>query len=559
MKKIYFLFFLLAAAFSSQSQWTKNTSTNTLVANKDASDIQTGNTKDGRTWIAFYSQRGANYDMRAQLLNQNGKRIFGDTGILVSNKKSGSATFVFNVCVDNDNNLIIAYQIAKGSTYECIMQKINTSGQLLWTANGVDLGGGLAPYPTTLSTNEIAVAWNDNSGKIDYQKISADGNAAWTSPKVFTGSGTHSVSRGQLVAGTNGNFSMVYQDQFSAPFYTHLFAQKFDNNGVAVWATPVQISTLTTVSYRYFDVINEKDTTYVGYYGNPSSSNRFNAYVQRINADGSLPYGINGSVFSNQTGTNDPYQQTIYIAKSPGTYYVWGVCTFTNPLQTESGVYFQKFEASRGLPTFDPSAKEILPISANLYTLAFSQLSLCDDNPVFLVTSANNKLAACKLKGGLNGDGSFVWPTKLVALGSTKNTKFRYGFTNFYKGQAVAVWQEDKGDGNKPYAQNIKCDGSTGPVDTSFYKPVIAENSLSIKTIYPNPVVNVLMATVNSSVQGKSKIYVTDVNGNVLKQTEQNFQKGDNSIQLNVSTIKPGSYFIKVNNDSGSASAIFNK
>ena len=554
MKKIYFLFFLLAAAFSSQSQWTNNTSTNTLVANKDASDIQTANTNDGRTWIAFYSQRGANYDMRAQLLNANGSKVFGDTGILVSNKKSGSATFVFNVCVDKDNNFIIAYQIAKGSAYECIMQKINTSGQLLWTANGVDLGGGLAPYPTTLSTNEIAVAWNDNSGKIDYQKVSADGIAAWASPKVFTGSGTHSVSRAQLVAGTNGNFSMVYQDQFSAPFYTHLFAQKFDNNGIAVWATPVQISTLTTVSYRYFDVINEKDTTYVGYYGNPSNSNRFNAYVQRINADGSLPWGVNGGIFSNLTGANDPYEQTIYIAKKPGSYYMWAVCTVTNSLQTESGVFVQEYSLA-GNTFFGGTGKQVLPVSANLYSLAFSQLSLCDDNPVFLVTGSNNKLAAVKLDNG----GNIAWKNKATILGASANTKFRYGFTNFYKGQAVAVWQEDKGDGNKPYAQNIRCDGSTGPVATGFDEPVIATNSLSIKRIYPNPVVNTLMAIVNSSVQGKAKIYITDVNGNVLKQTEQNMQKGDNNIQLNVSTIKPGSYFIKVTSESGNASTLFNK
>ena len=72
MKKIYFLFILLAAALSSKSQWTNNTFKNTLVANKDASDIQTANTNDGRTWIAFYSQNGSDYDMRAQLLKLNG-------------------------------------------------------------------------------------------------------------------------------------------------------------------------------------------------------------------------------------------------------------------------------------------------------------------------------------------------------------------------------------------------------------------------------------------------------------------------------------------------------
>ena len=130
MKKIYFLILLCTTTSLIKAQWNSNTNKNTVVANKDASDIQTATAGNGKTWIAFYSQNGSNYDMRAQLLDAAGRRMFGDTGVLVSNKKSGSATFVFNVCVDNDNNFVIAYQIEKGSAYECIIQKISTAGKL---------------------------------------------------------------------------------------------------------------------------------------------------------------------------------------------------------------------------------------------------------------------------------------------------------------------------------------------------------------------------------------------------------------------------------------------
>ena len=42
------------------------------------------------------------------------------------------------------------------------------------------------------------------------------------------------------------------------------------------------------------------------------TGNRFDAYVQRINPDGSLPWGTNGSYFANYSGNNDPFEQTIY-------------------------------------------------------------------------------------------------------------------------------------------------------------------------------------------------------------------------------------------------------
>ncbi|HEY2727391.1 MAG TPA: hypothetical protein VGI61_09480, partial [Parafilimonas sp.] len=254
MKKIYFLILLCSISILLHAQWTKNTFKNLLVANKDASDIQIAKQTYGDTWIAFYSQNGSNYDMRVRRLDKYGNEYFSDTGLLISNKKSGSATFVFNVCVDNSGNFIIAYQVAKGSSYECVMQKVSISGELYYGADGLDLGPGLSPYPVTLSTGEIAVAWNDNNGRINYQKISQTGIPAWPSPKIFTGNSGHIVSRAQVVANTNGKFSMVYQDEFSPPFYTHLFDQEFDNDGNALWSGAKQISTLATASYRYYDV-----------------------------------------------------------------------------------------------------------------------------------------------------------------------------------------------------------------------------------------------------------------------------------------------------------------
>lgn len=534
-----------------QAQWTSNAKQNTPVAYNNSSDIQTANTNDGKTWIAFYSQNGNNYDMRAQLLDENGNRLLGDSGVLVSNKKSGSATFVFNVCVDNKNDFIIAFQYEKNKTYECIAQKINKQGELLW-GKGVDLGEGLAPYPVTLTTNEIAVAWSNNN-RIDYQKLSASGNAAWPSYKELPG--TSNVSRPQLLANANGNFGMIYQQLVSFPFYTNLYAQRFKNNGDIFWDSAVRISKLVTASYRYFDVMAEADTMYAGYYGNPSASNRFDAYVQRILPDGSLPYGINGSAFSSYSGSDDINEQTIYIAKAKSADNIWAVCTFSNSLQTASGVYVQSFLTYNGKKLLPNKGKMVLPISEQLTSLAFSKLSLCDNKPLFLITDNTNKLSAIKL----NSSGNFAWIDSIKTIGRTTNAKSRYGFTDVYEGQAVAVWQEDKGNGDMPYAQNIRCDESTGPASNVAKHEAVSINSFSIKNIYPNPVQNVLSAIIASSVQSSVHVYITDVNGNILRQSQQNIQKGNNLIQLNVGNLKAGSYFIKVMNGDLSAGAVFSK
>ena len=125
----------------------------------------------------------------------------------------------------------------------------------------------------------------------------------------------------------------------------------------------------------------------------------------------------------------------------------------------------------------------------------------------------------------------------------------------------MAVWQEDKGNGEMPYAQNITCDGETGLQETIIADDAVKAvlNSGSIKNIYPNPVQNNLTVTITSATQVTTLIYVTDLGGNVMKQFQQTVQKGNNSVQLNVSNLKAGSYFIKVSGMNAISATMFNK
>ena len=106
---------------------------------------------------------------------------------------------------------------------------------------------------------------------------------------------------------------------------------------------------------------------------------------------------------------------------------------------------------------------------------------------------------------------------------------------------------------------NINCDGSTDAANSIAEENPASIKSLAIKNIYPNPVQNILSATITSLTQTNIHIYITDVSGNIVKQFQQNIQKGNNLIQLNVSSLHTGNYFIKVIDGSASAAVIFNK
>ena len=159
-----------------RAQWNPNTSVNLLLSSF-TDDVQlAAPTTDGKTWIAFYSQTSGNYAMRAQLLDANGYKLLGPDGIMVSNQTSGSATYVFNICLDASNNLIIAMQDQRTGSMKTCLYKIDQSGNHLWSPDGVVLGAGLAPNPTVLTTGETVVCWDESvSGTLNLQKISVAG------------------------------------------------------------------------------------------------------------------------------------------------------------------------------------------------------------------------------------------------------------------------------------------------------------------------------------------------------------------------------------------------
>jgi hypothetical protein len=452
---LFILFTLVPGSI--HAQWNTNTSVNLEISTLQVADMESAPTTDGKTWIAFYVQNGGNYDMYAQLIDADGYKLLGSDGMLVNNHVSGSSTWVFNVCVDASNNLIIGMQDERSGPVEAVMYKISEGGSQLWGANGIVLGGGLAPYPATLSTGEVAVVWNETtSNTLNLQKITTSGTLAWSSPiPILVGSST--TTRGQIIGNTAGKFTMVYQKN-GFGISTTLYAQMFDNSGTALYS-PLQICSETTSAARYYSIAGSADTTYFGYYSSPS--NRFNSYLQRINPGGTIPWGMNGSHFNTSNGTNDSYQGQTSISLAAGSGYVWSVCTFSNPNQTQYGVYIQKFTRATGARQFTDGAKVVYAISANS-DQECGDLALVNDTPMFMSYDASEKIYATRL----DASGNFTWPGNRVEISSTTaapgSPKMRYGFTPDGPNRCAGSWTEDRGSGYHGYAQGISIGGLIG-------------------------------------------------------------------------------------------------
>lgn len=464
MRKFVFLIATFFLFVFSKAQWNPNTFVNLEVSPLAASDLQAIETTDGKTWVAYYAANvSGGYDMYAQLLDVGGNKLLGPSGVLVSNQPSGSATFVFNVCRDLSNNLIIGFQYELSGVLTAVVAKVNTDGTLPW-GGGVTLSPGLSPYPAVTGEGDVVVAWNNNSPSTVYiQKLNgATGALVWASPIVVQ-VGTSLTTRGQVVCHNNGDFTAVFQKK-SFGVSTTLYARRYTSGGLSVWPAAVQLSNLTSAAYRYYSLLSTGNTAYLGYY--VSSGSRFVSYLQKMPPDGTLPWGINGSPFSTYSGSADPVQQTTSIAYSPGSKCIWAACSYSDPGQSNYGVYVQRFDTASGIVRLNPLGKEVYAISAARNQLC-GNLALVDDAPFFTsYEDVTYKIYATRL----DTVGNFVWVGNRVEVSSTTatmgNPKGRYAFTQAVSGQSVAVWTEDRGSGARVYAQNVSQLG-TVPVTLS--------------------------------------------------------------------------------------------
>jgi hypothetical protein len=501
MKKLLSLFALGACTIPAFAQWNTNTLVNIEVSTRTVSDMKAANTADGKTWVAYYSPRPSTnqYDMYAQLLDTAGNKLLGPDGVAVDTNISGSATFVFNAGVDDKGNLIIGMQDARSGTNATVAYKVNQSGVSLWNgAAGVVLGPGLSPNLVELASGDILFTWGGNDNKINMQKLNATGTGAWATPKVFS-YGAKS-SRGQMTAMSDSGFVMVYQ-VYNFGVNSKIYAQRFNSNGDSVWtSSKLLCGTETTSIARYYSIAQEADTTYFGYYSS-AATNHFNAWVQRINPDGTLPYAGNGAAVSDFSTGADPHEQMTNIALQPNSPYVWAVTSYNVTVpQVQWGIITQKFDKATGQPQFNANGKVVYPLTATEQYAQQGGVTFKRQFPVFMVVSGTSFV----IKGTvLNADGDFLLPAQDFELSGTAITqpsaltKSRFSFTNMINSQSVAVWKENRGT-ELGYAQNFRLD----ILDTSVHVVTVNNVPAAINTFQGTLAMtaNVLPATANQDV-----------------------------------------------------------
>ena len=405
---------------------------------------------DGKTYVVFWKVVAppTNYELRMQVLDVDGNQLLGADGALVSNTIPMSTfTVIWSIITDANDNLYIGVT-GTGGGDPAFAFKLDSGANHLWGTNGINVGAGFAVTILPLSSGEAIVSWFPGGSSV-MQKYDASGAAVWGSTQSII-NGANDTVPADFYELSGGHFTLVFHSLLGG-ISSNLYAQRYDGNGVAQWGNPTQLSNQTTAFNRSDGGVQDGDVVYYGYFG--STGTRFDSFLQRVNADGTLPWGINGSDFdTNQTD----YEMDTRIAFTDGSQDIWAVCTYTNTSQSERGEYVQKFDKTTGARGLTDTAKVVYAISSDDNVHA-GALQLKDNSPLFLHKSGMDNGVSPTTLGVvyLDDNGEFVWPEESRPVATFSANKSRIHFTQPVNNQSVAVFIEEKSAEPKIYAQNF--------------------------------------------------------------------------------------------------------
>jgi hypothetical protein len=453
------------------AQWSTDPMVNNAIALAPGEEAipKVATSISGLTYIAWFSNENGNYNVRLQKMDVFGNKQWADEGLLVSDNPSMTWLTDWDMTVDQQEHAILVWQDIRTGNNDVFAYRISPDGIFVWGEDGLQLSSGdafdVSPKVTASNAGNIFIAWQADNVIIG-QKISPEGTLLW-GPNGLTLSGANTYSWPQLLPVGEDDIIMKYFID-SGPVWAptrHVFAQRFNGSGAMVWAQPATISNAGGISAwtQIFHFISDgNDGFYIAWHDDRDNNTLANMWVQHIVNDGSVLFPANGVEVSTMPNRNHFYAHLALPDNSSDIFVFWNEMDAN---QNNRGIYGQKV-SSAGIRLWPDDGKKFIEISpTNVYPLAGRSTG----TGMILFYEEYFNAVEGKVKAmHLDTDGNYIWIPNMIDLCSVQSEKVHTEVSEINNGQWIALWEDNRNGGRDIYGQNIKLDGSLGPVTLTY-------------------------------------------------------------------------------------------
>ncbi|MBC7773535.1 MAG: hypothetical protein H7210_13650 [Pyrinomonadaceae bacterium] len=459
------------------AQWSTDPALNNPVADGPTDQVlpKIAASPDGGCFISWFQNESGNYNVYMQRLNSSGVEQWPHGGVLVSNRPSLSSLVDYDLTADSAGNAVVVFTDARSGTDRDIhAYRVSAAGTPMWGPDGVTLSDDAIfeadPRVVQNSSGDFVFVWprlNGTAGGsgLVMQVLNPAGEKQLGVSGILLltgGAPNDNPAFCEMVAADDGSVIVSWvKDTRTFQSQRYVISQKYNASGFSQWnaVAPVTISSAVVVP-----IAHRPKLVYDGAGGavytwhDTRNSNRFDAWVQHVNAAGVIQFPANGLQVSTDSSMHhlDPA-----VAYNPGTSEIFVAWNERNSAQSQWGIYAQKIDAT-GFREWGSFGRALLQVDT-INKLFPRILTSGAGAMVFCLEQPNSPLPGDRVLGmSVDANGDFNWPVAPVVVSSTISTKGRLPVARLSDGAALIAWEDNRAGTVDVLAQRVNADGTLG-------------------------------------------------------------------------------------------------
>jgi hypothetical protein len=303
-------------------EWTTN-GVAICTASEDQETPQICRDGSGGAIITWQDNRSGNWDIYAQRIDTTGMVQWTTNGVAICTASGNQINQ--QICSDGVGGAIITWQDYRGGNWKIYAQRINATGMVQWTSDGVEICDALVDFqefPQICGDGYggAIITWSDarNPITIDIyvQRINANGTLQWTLDGVYICASLCYQTGPQICSDGSGGAVITWTDDREG-VYLDIYAQRANATGVVQWT--VDGFAICTAIYDQASpqICSDSSGGAIITWQDKRNGNNFDIYKQWINATAGVQWIANG-VATCTAGENQQYPQICSNGSSNG-------------------------------------------------------------------------------------------------------------------------------------------------------------------------------------------------------------------------------------------------
>ena len=312
-------------------QWNAN---GTAICTANESQVVPQIYSDGTggaiiTWTDY--RNGKNYDIFVQRINSTGNVIWNANGTEICTL--GGDQIFPKICSDGVRGAIITWEDSRGTDPDIYAQRVNSTGDVQWNANGTAIctANNTQWYPKICSdgTGGAIITWADYRSGTNYdiyaQKINSTGGGQWNANGTAICTADNDQKAPQICSDGNGGALITWEDL--RDIWGDIYAQGVNSTG-EILGTDDGVAICTAhLAQRQAKIYSDEDGGAIITWSDKRNEWSYDIYAQQIKIEPPLNGDENGGENGDDGDKAFPIEIIIIISSIIGSIAVVGIVT----------------------------------------------------------------------------------------------------------------------------------------------------------------------------------------------------------------------------------------